>query len=427
MKKTAKDAPCRQDATTTQLTLPPLAALPQEVFGLVVHAGLRVLGAMLEADRDRLCGPRYEHDKGRERFRAGYAPGELAMGGRRVSVRRPRVRSLDGEEVSLPTWTHLSAEDPLTARAVEQMLVGVTTRKYSRSLEDVPPGVRTRGASRSAVSRRFVAATREHMEAVLASPLDTHEYAAIMIDGLHVDDHVVLIALGIAADATKHVLGLHEGATENTVSCTALLSNLRDRGLRTDKATLFVLDGGKALHKAVRDVFGERAILQRCQAHKRRNVEEQLPERMRAQVGRTIGAAYNSSNAANARRILVGLARQLERKHPAAAASLREGLDETLTVHRLGLTDALLRTLRTTNPIENLNGMVRARTDNVRRWRGGQMILRWVAAALSDAAKGFRRLRGHAGMPVLLNALRAHDAKLNPTPQPLVDRAVTAA
>jgi len=412
MKKSAKEDAVRQEPTTAQLVLPTIEELHHEVFGVVVHAGLRVLAAMLEADRTRLCGPRYEHDAARTMVRAGHVPGELAMGGRRVSVRRPRVRTVAGEEVPLPTWSHLASMDPLTDRAVEQMLIGVATRKYARSLENVPEQVRTRGASKSAVSRRFVEATGADLDRVLASPLGDLDLAAVMIDGLHVDEHVVLVALGITTDATKHVLGLHEGATENAVSCTALLSNLRDRGMRTDRSMLFVLDGSKALHRAVRYVLGDHAIVQRCQVHKRRNVEEHLPEAMRAQVGKTIAAAYNSESHAHAKKLLTGLARQLEKKHPGAAASLREGLDETLTVTRLGLRGALLRTLRTTNAIENLNGSVRARTDNVRRWRGGHMVLRWVAAALGEAAKGFRRLRGQGDMPTLMAALRAHDAKL---------------
>lgn len=411
VKKTAKKNAARQESTTLQLVVPALEAIRSNLFGLVMHAGLLSLQAMLEEDRVKLCGPRYEHDRERTLYRAGHAPGELVMGGRRVSVKRPRVRSKSGEEVNLPTWERFSSEDPLRERALEQMLVGVTTRKYERSLEAVPPEVRTRGTSKSAVSRRFVEATTEHLEHMLASPLGNHDLVATMIDGLYVGEHVVLVALGIDVGGYKHVLGLHEGATENAVACTALLANLRDRGLRTDRSMLFVLDGSKALHKAVRDVFGSRAVIQRCQTHKRRNVEEQLPKTRRKQIGETIAAAYNSGNAGHAKKVLTGLAKQLEKKHPSAASSLREGLDETLTVMRLGLTGALLRTLRTTNPIENLNGLIRDRIHNVRNWQGGHMVLRWVAAALTEAAKGFRRLRGYAEMPKLVAALRDNDAK----------------
>ena len=224
-----------------------------------------------------------------------------------------------------------------------------------------------------------------------------------------------LVALGIDEDAEKHVLGLYEGATENTTSCAGLLSDLEARGVRTDRAMLFVIDGSKALAKAIRAKFGTRALIQRCQVHKKRNVEDHLPEDMKRNAGRTMSAAYQSGNAVRAKRMLEGLARQLERKHPSAAASLREGLDETLTVMRFSLDVHLARTLSTTNPIEFINGRIRKTTKNVARWDGGEMVLRWLAVALIEASKTFRKLRGHKGMPKLVAALRAHDAKLTPT------------
>jgi transposase-like protein len=223
-----------------------------------------------------------------------------------------------------------------------------------------------------------------------------------------------LIALGIDIHGEKHTLGLYEGATENTTSCIGLLSDLEARGVRTDRAMLFVIDGSKALAKAIRAKFGPRALIQRCQVHKKRNVEDHLPEDMKRNAGRTISAAYQSANATRAKRMLEGLARQLERKHPSAAASLREGLDETLTVMRFDLPEHLARTLSTTNPIEFINGRIRKTTHNVARWDGGEMVLRWLAVALIEASKTFHKLRGHKGMPKLVSALLAHDAKLNP-------------
>lgn len=233
----------------------------------------------------------------------------------------------------------------------------------------------------------------------------------------------MLIGLGVDEHGDKHVLGLHEGATENAVACTTLLTSLRERGLRTDRSLLVVIDGAKALTKAVRDVFGDRALIQRCWIHKIRNVTEHLPERERSRVTTTMRDAYRSGDATRAKKVLEGLARQLARRHPSAAASLREGLDETLTVVKLGLTGALLRTLSTTNAIENLNGLVRTRIRRVRRWDGGAMVLRWLVAALDDAAKGFRKLRGHRQLPQLTASLRAHDA----TRESSVDRVVKAA
>lgn len=390
----------------------------------IVSAGMSVLGAMLEEERTRLCGPRYSHQPRRSATRSGHTDGELALGGRRMRVRRPRVRGTDGKEVMLETWQQFAAADPLTPRAVEQMVLGVSTRKYVRSIEPAPPGFTTRGTSKSAVSRRFVASTRERLGEMMSRDLSELALCAVMIDGIHVAEHLVLVALGIDENGEKHTLGLYEGATENTTSCIGLLSDLEARGVRTDRAMLFVIDGSKALAKAIRAKFGTRALIQRCQVHKKRNVEDHLPECMRRNAGRTISAAYQSGDATRAKRMLEGLARQLERKHPSAAASLREGLDETLTVMRFDLPERLARTLSTTNPIEFLNGRIRKTTHNVATWKSGEMVLRWLAVALAEASKTFRKLRGHAGMPKLVAALRAHDATLKPQ---LVDAKYKAA
>lgn len=412
MKNTARRRARSQETTTEQLVFAAMRDARATLHDAVVTAGMTVLGAMLEEDRARLCGPRYAHDPHRQASRAGHAEGELAMGGRRVRMRRPRVRGADGREVPLETWERFAEADPLTPRAVEQMVLGVSTRNYARSIEPAPPHVPSRGTSKSAVSRRFVVATREKLTETMGRDLSGLAICTTMIDGIHVGDHLVLAALGIDESGEKHVLGLYEGATENETVCTALISDLTSRGLRTDRSMLFVIDGSKGLAKAIRAVYGKRAIIQRCQVHKRRNVEDHLPEDMRKNVGRTISTAYKCGDAARAKRMLEALARQLERKHPSAAASLREGLDETLTVLRFSLPHGLMRTLATTNPIEFLNSRIRKTTHNVTRW-DGTMVLRWVALALDEASKTFRRLRGYVAMPKLVAALRAHDAQLD--------------
>lgn len=412
MKNTARRRARSQETTTEQLVFAAMRDARATLHDAVVTAGMTVLGAMLEEDRARLCGPRYAHDPHRQASRAGHAEGELAMGGRRVRMRRPRVRGADGREVPLETWERFAEADPLTPRAVEQMVLGVSTRNYARSIEPAPPHVPSRGTSKSAVSRRFVVATREKLTETMGRDLSGLAICTTMIDGIHVGDHLVLAALGIDESGEKHVLGLYEGATENETVCTALISDLTSRGLRTDRSMLFVIDGSKGLAKAIRAVYGKRAIIQRCQVHKRRNVEDHLPEDMRKNVGRTISTAYKCGDAARAKRMLEALARQLERKHPSAAASLREGLDETLTVLHFSLPHGLMRTLATTNPIEFLNSRIRKTTHNVTRW-DGTMVLRWVALALGEASKTFRRLRGYVAMPKLVAALRAHDAQLD--------------
>jgi putative transposase len=413
MKDTARKTSCRQEAPA-QLAFEAMLDARATLHDAIVSAGLGVLGAMLEEERTRLCGPRYAHAPDRAASRGGHVDGELALGGRRVRVRRPRVRGSDGREVALETWERFAEADPLTPRAVEQMVLGVSTRKYVRSIEPAPPGLVSRGTSKSAVSRRFVAATREKLAEMMSRDLSAITVCALMIDGIHIGEHVALIALAIDQSGEKHILGIYEGATENTVSCAGLLSDLEARGVRTDRATLFVIDGSKALAKAIRAKFGARALIQRCQVHKRRNVCEHLPEEMRKSVGRTISTAYKSADAARAKRMLEALAKQLDRKHPSAAASLREGLDETLTIQGLGLDDSLARTLSTTNPIEFINGRIRRTTHNVARWDGGEMVLRWLAVSVIEVAKTFRKLRGHRSMPKLVAALRAHDEELMP-------------
>jgi transposase-like protein len=412
MKDTARRRARSQETTTEQLVFAAMRDARATLHDAVVTAGMTVLGAMLEEDRTRLCGPRYAHDPHRLASRAGHAEGELAMGGRRVRMQRPRVRGADGREIPLDTWERFAEADPLTPRAVEQMVLGVSTRNYARSIEPAPPHMSSRGTSKSAVSRRFVTATREKLAETMSRDLSGLAICATMIDGLHMGEHLVLAALGIDEGGEKHVLGLYEGATENETVCTALISDLTSRGLRTDRSMLFVIDGSKGLSKAIRAVYGKRAIIQRCQVHKRRNVEDHLPEDMRKNIGRTISTAYKCGDAARAKRMLEALARQLERKHPSAAASLREGLDETLTVLRFGLPHGLMRTLATTNPIEFLNSRIRKTTHNVTRW-DGTMVLRWVALAADEASKTFRKLRGYVAMPKLVAALRDHDAQLD--------------
>jgi len=372
---------------------------------------LKVLHAMLEADRTAICGPRYQHQSERTASRAGTVPSEVVLGGRKIEIRRPRVRA-DGEEVGLPTFRAFADTDPLNRRVVEQMLVGVATRQYHRSLEPVGADVPTRGTSKSAVSRRFVAKTAAQLTAWRSTALDALDLVGLLIDGVHVGEHCIVLALGIDRTGRKHALGLWDGSTENAAVCQSLLADLQSRGLRTDRSLLVILDGSKALHKAATQTFGPAALIHRCQVHKRRNILEHLPEGQRAWVRVIVVRAYQQTDVATARRLLHDLARRLEDRYPSAAASVREGLDETLTVITLGLSDRLRQSLATTNAIESLISRTRHVKRNVKRWRGGQMVLRWTAAAILEAVKGFRRLKGHADMPTLVAALRARDQQL---------------
>ena len=260
--------------------------------------------------------------------------------------------------------------------------------------------------SKSSVSRRWVALSQAQLHEWLSGSIKELDLPVVMIDGIHSRDRVILVALGIDAKGDKHVLGLREGSTESTRVVRSLLSDLVERRLDADRARLWVIDGGKALRKAIVDCFGALALIQRCQEHKRRNVIEHLPQELHASVGRALRDAWDGANAELASKQLQRLAASLHAKHPGAAGSLREGLDETLTVQALGITGALYRTLRTTNPIENLNGSIAHFTRNVKHWKDGQMTLRWVTGALSDAKKRFRKLRGNRDMKLLLAALK---------------------
>ncbi len=382
-----------------------------ELFELAVRSGLKVLATMLEEDRSAICGPRYAHVADRQAMRAGTVESEVVLGGRKVAIRRPRVRA-GGQEVALPTFQAMADVDPLNRRVVEQMLVGVATRRYARSLEPVPASMRSRGTSKSAVSRRFVAKTAAQLTAWQTAPLEGLDLVGLLIDGVHIGEHCLMVALGIAADGQKHALGLWDGSTENARVCQDLLANLQGRGLRTDRSLLVILDGSKALRKAVRTVFGEAALVQRCQVHKTRNILEYLSDRDRPWAHALLRRAYQTADPKLAQRLLVDLAKRLEHEYPSAAESVREGLEETLTVVTLKLSPRLRRSLATTNAAESLISRTRVVKRNVKRWRGGQMMVRWVAAGILEAVKGFRRLKGYADMPALVTAVRARDRQL---------------
>jgi transposase-like protein len=399
----------------TQLLIPLAALVRGDLLALVHQLGLQAFAAMLEAERAELCGPRYKHDGSRTATRSGSTRGEVALGGRRVAVRRPRVVDRHGKEVPLEAWAKLSRTDPLDSRAFEQMAIGVATRKYARSLDVLPEDIESRGASKSAVSRRFVALTVEKLAQWMSRPLGDLDIWAVFIDGIHFGEHVVLCALGVDSSGNKHVLGLWEGATENEVACKAMLENLVERGLKAERHRLFIIDGSKALRAAIRSLYGRRALVQRCQVHKVRNVLGHLPDERHKDVRATMREAYKCTKVDTAKRLLNNLARSLQKKHPSAASSLREGLDETLTVMSLGLAASLTRTLSTTNPIENLNGLLRSTTRRVKRWDDGTMILRWALVGVLEATRGFRRLKGHKDMNLLVAHLKELGQNTAPT------------
>ena len=383
------------------------------LLALAVGAGLQVMVALMEADVSALAGPKGKHDATRTAVRHGRERGSVTLGGRRVAITRPRVRAAGGSgELPIASYELFSSTEILGKMAMEKMLAGLSTRRYPVGLEPVGQQVdeSCSATSKSAVSRKFVAMTETALAELLSRDLSGLDLVALMIDGVHFAESCCVVALGIGIDGVKHPLALVEGSTENATLVTGLLVDLRERGLDVTRPMLVCLDGSKALRKAVLDVL-ERPVIQRCQLHKVRNVKDHLPQRLRSTVGRKMTDAYHAGSALEAEAALLALATELDRTHPGAAASLREGLDETLTVLRLGMPPTLARTLRSTNCIESMISVCREHAGNVKRWRDGQMALRWCAAGMVEAGKQFRRVNGHLHLPTLRTALERHTAE----------------
>ena len=380
------------------------------LLALAVGAGLQVMTAMMDADVTAVCGPRGRHDPARAATRHGHEDGSVTLGGRRVPVRRPRMRAVDGSgELPVASYECFTGTEVLGEMAMERMLAGLATRRYGVGLEPVGEQVEatSRSTSKSAVSRKFVKATESALGELLGADLSGLDLVALMIDGVHFGESCCVVALGIDIDGVKHPLSLVEGSTENTTLVRELLVGLRERGLDVTRPVLAVLDGAKALRAAVCEVF-DHPVIQRCQLHKIRNVADHLPQKMRSTVGSKMRQAYHAESALAAEAALTALAAELDRTHPSAAASVREGLHDTLTVLRLGVPPTLARTLRSTNAVESMISIARDCSANVKRWRDGQMALRWCAAGMIEAGKQFRRVNGHLHLKKLRDALYRH-------------------
>jgi putative transposase len=417
-------APAGADAAAlperVQEALGELAGAAKEgLLALSVGVGLGVMAELMAEEVDDVVGPRGKHDPDRVAVRHGREAGEVTLGGRRVAVERPRVRSADGErEVRLSTYEHFADRDALSRVVLERMLAGVSTRRFPMTQEPVGESVEAeaRSTSKSAVSREFVARTRENLEALMSRRLDDVRLAVLMVDGLELKGRTNVVALGITTEGVKIPLGLWEGSTENAAVATALLSDLVDRGLGVEQGVLCVLDGAKALRKAVRDVLGVHTPVQRCIRHKERNALAHLPERDRPAIKRRLRAAWADTDHERALDTLRVLASELDRSHPGAAASLREGIEETLTLTRLGIRGSLKRTLESTNPCESMIECVRRSARNVKRWQSGDMALRWTAAGMLEAERQFRRIIGYRDLAKLSVAIeRDLDRHRQPT------------
>jgi len=395
-----------------------VGAAQEGLMALSVGVGLGVLAELMEAEVTEVVGPKGRHDPDRTAVRDGHEQGEVTLGGRRVPVERPRVRAADGSgELSLSVYRHFAERDPLSRIVLEKMLAGVSCRRYPRTGEPVGEQIddEARGISKSAISRTFIEGTRKALGELMARRLDDVRLAVLMLDGIELKGRTNVVALGITTEGVKVPLGLWEGSSENATVATALLSDLIERGLDTTQGVLTVIDGSKALRRAVRDVLGERSPVQRCIRHKERNVLDHLAERDRAGVRRRLRAAWDDKDHGRALERLEQLAGELERSHPGAAASLREGMAETLTLTRLGIDGSLKRTLASTNPIESMIECVRRSARNVKSWQSGEMALRWTAAGMLEAERQFRRIIGYQQLAKLAVAIERDVARSETT------------
>ncbi len=373
-----------------------------------VAIGLDVLEQMMQTEVCDLAGPKGRHDPDRIHVRHGTEDGSVVLGGRKVPIRRPRVRTADDtSEATLEVYQVAHASDLLARHMVGAMLAGLSTRRYPAALEPVGAAIEAeaQGTSKSSVSRRFVVATADQLAELMSRPLEDDRWLILFIDGFTFADHQLVGALGVTADGTKVPLAVMEGTTENKTLVTRLLADLQDRGLDVSKGVLFVVDGSKALTRGIPAVFGAKAVIQRCRIHKERNVLDHLPDPEHSWVRTKLRHGWANPDVVAARAELEALARALQRQHPGAASSLREGLTETLTVTRLGIDGALLKTVFSTNPVESMIEIVREHASNVKRWRDGEMALRWAAAGMESARTQFRRVKGYRQLPTLAAAL----------------------
>jgi len=433
-----KKVPASKVVSTIEASESPLPPRIQEALGELVGAaregllalsvgvGLGVVHELMEAEVDEVVGPKGKHNPDRVAVRHGHEDGSMTLGGRRVAVSRPRIRGVDDErELPVQTYGYFADRDPLTRAVMDRMLAGVSTRKFAVVGEPVGGEVQraSSATSKTSVSELFIERTRTALGELMSRRLDDVRLAVMMLDGLQIADRTHVVALGISTEGVKIPLGLWEGSTENATLARTLLADLVDRGLDPEQAILFVIDGAKALRRAIKDVFGEHALVHRCHRHKERNVTDLLPEHDRDSVRSRMRAAWALTDAELAKQRLELLASELDRTWPDAAGSLREGMHDTLTLMRLEIAGQLAKTLSSTNPCESMIEIVRYTQRNVKRWQDGDMRKRWTAAGMLVAEQQFRRIIGYRDLAKLVIAVERHTTL---AAQPNLDRAEVA-
>jgi putative transposase len=394
-----------------------VSSIRSGLLGLCADAGLVVMRQMMDAEITARIGPKHSKIPDRMGNWFGTTTGPVTLGGRRISVERPRARMTEGTELELDTWAVFSSTDLLEQLVAERMLAGVATRRHADVAEPLSCDLegRSKGTGRSSVSRHWKRATEKALAELLARDLSGLDVAVVMIDGIEVAGQCCVASLVITTDGRKIPVGLWLGDTENKTVVTNLLADLVSRGLSTDGGLLVVIDGAKALAAGVRKVFGDKVLVQRCVLHKRRNVSDHLPDELARTVDWRLSRAFSNADPDKGLEAARRLARDLEANHPDAAASLREGLEEMFTVRRIGVGGRLAATLCCTNAIESMISVARTTMRNVKRWRDGQMKKRWVAAGMLEAERSFRRVKGCKDMGILVTALRRHARRVSDT------------
>ena len=380
-----------------------IESLPEVIRALAQEAGLLLMSAAMNAECEMIAGAKNSKNPLRAANWWGSDLGPVYYDKQKVLIDRPRLRSKNNKEIPLATYQAFGDPRGMRNSVMKNMILGISSRNYAESVESFVKGY---GIKKSSVSRHFVKATAEQMREFMERDLGGLDLVAIFIDGIEFKGHLIVVALGLDKGGKKHVLGLWQGATENATICTSLLEDIARRGLNIEKDYLFVLDGSKALRSAVAKMFGTNVTVQRCQQHKRRNVLAHLPKEHQHSIDARISAAYKMADYDAAKKSLELTVRYLEKLNPSAAASLREGLEETLTVHKLEVAGLLRKTLQTTNPIESCFSVSRTITGRVKRWRGDDMVQRWAVSSLLRAEKNFKRIKGYREIPKLIAALQ---------------------
>ncbi len=364
---------------------------------------LEVIQAIVEAEREEIVGAKGKHIQARRYVRGGTNPGSVVINGTKVACKIPRAREVDsGIEYALQSHNWFQRTGELARKAYRDLIRGVSTRRYAEGVESFVNGY---GVSATSVSRHLMSVMKQKVEELFTRSLASIDVAVLMLDGIEIGEYAVVIALGIDSQGQKHILSIRQGSTENTELVKALLQDIIERGISTARVPFVVIDGGKALKKAVRDVFGMNTPVQRCTVHKKRNILRHLPEQHHSWVSTRLKQAYNETSYEKALSMLTALAEQLDEINPAAAKSLREGLEDTLTVQCMQLPELLRVSLRSTNAIESVNSAIRDRGHNVKHWSNGKQVERWTAASVMENEKNFRRIKGYRALPVLIDTL----------------------